>query len=297
MDWTAMPYFLAIARQGTLRGAAQTLSATHATVDRHLKSLEMDYGVRLFDRTRGGMMLTTAGEKLLPLAENAELAMNGARARLMGMDAKEAGRIRVSLPPALAYSVLPEILAAFCQAHPEVDLTFSVTNRFEDLNRLEADVSIRLANDVTEDVVGRKLVRIYIGLYCSKAYYERRVLQAGPDGEGLEVVGWDPSDLDRPNLQGTGYAKATTRHVSKNVWMQREMIRNGMGFGFLPAMYAENDPDLMQMPNTVLEPDRWIWLLLHGELRKTRRVRLFVDFMAQALKDQRSLITGGIDAV
>ena len=295
MDWTAMPYFLAIARQGTLRGAAQDLGATHATVDRHLKSLEQDYGVRLFDRTRGGMALTVAGEKLLPLAENAEIAMNGARARLMGMDAQEAGRIRVSVPPAMAYSILPEIFADFCKVHPDIDLSFSVTNRFEDLNRLEADVSIRLANDVTEDVVGRKVIRTYVGIYCTKAYYETRVLNAQKDGEGLEWVSWSSPEEARNYVQNTAYPKATVRHVSRNVWMQREMIRNGMGFGYLPAMYAENDPDLVRMPHTQLEPNRWIWLLLHGELRKTKRVRLFVDHMAAALKERRGLISGGVE--
>ncbi|MCP4821348.1 MAG: LysR family transcriptional regulator, partial [Shimia sp.] len=86
MDWSAMPYFLAVAREGSLRAAALSLGATHATVDRQVKALEASYGVRLFDRTRGGMTLTPAGDSLLPMAESAEDAMHGAKARVLGLD-------------------------------------------------------------------------------------------------------------------------------------------------------------------------------------------------------------------
>jgi DNA-binding transcriptional LysR family regulator len=71
MDWAELPYFLAVARAGSLRAAAEHVGGTHATVDRHLKSLEASFGVRLFERTRAGLALTTAGEALVPLAEAA----------------------------------------------------------------------------------------------------------------------------------------------------------------------------------------------------------------------------------
>ena len=135
MDWGSMPYFLAVARQGSLRGAAQALGATHATVDRQLRGLEQDYGVRLFDRTRGGMSLTLAGEQLLPVAEQAEEAMIDARARMMGLDQAPTGQVHVSVPPVMAHGLLPPIFAAFAKAHPEIDLRITVTNRFEDYRK------------------------------------------------------------------------------------------------------------------------------------------------------------------
>ena len=63
-DWEQMPFFLAVARTGSLRSAAEQLGATHATVRRHVEALEAGYGVQLFRRTRRGLTLTGAGETL-----------------------------------------------------------------------------------------------------------------------------------------------------------------------------------------------------------------------------------------
>jgi DNA-binding transcriptional LysR family regulator len=292
MNWSAMPYFLAIAREGSLRAAAQSLGATHATVDRHVKALEESYGVRLFDRTRGGMFLTPAGESLLPLAETAEEAMNGARARVLGLDQEAVGTVSISVPPVLAYDLLPDIFGSFSDAYPDIKLQITVTNKFEDLNRLAADVSIRVAYDVTDDVVGRKLAQTAIGLYCSPKYLAEKVPLAGPDGEGLEWVAWTDTDDVQKWASRTPYAKAGTRHLAREVVMQKEMIRAGMGFGYLPTSCVYGDHDFVQMPGTTIEANRWIWILMHGELRKTMRVRLFVDFMAQEIRARRKVISG-----
>ena len=78
-DWGQMPYFLAVARGGSLRAAAEALGATHGTVNRQLQALEASYGVQLFRRTRAGVELTEAGEALIPSAEEAEALFLGAR--------------------------------------------------------------------------------------------------------------------------------------------------------------------------------------------------------------------------
>jgi len=292
MDWSAMPYFLAVAREGSLRAAALTLGATHATVDRQVKALESSYGVRLFDRTRGGMSLTLAGETLLPLAESAEDAMNGAKARVLGLDQEAQGTVKISVPPVLGFDFLPKIFGAFSEAYPDIKLDITVTNKFEDLNRLEADVSIRVAYDVTEDVVGRKLAQTGIGIYCSQRYLESKVPHAGPQGEGLDWVAWTDTDDVQRWASKTPYAKANARHVAREVVMQKEMIRAGMGFGYLPATCVYGEPDFVQMPKTTIDANRWIWLLMHGELRKTARVRRFVDFMGQEIRARRKIISG-----
>lgn len=71
-DWAQLPYFLAVARFGSLRAAAEEMGATHATVDRNLKALEQAYGACLFNRSRCGLKLTPAGEALILMAETAE---------------------------------------------------------------------------------------------------------------------------------------------------------------------------------------------------------------------------------
>lgn len=284
-----MPYFLAVAREGSLRAAAQSMNATHVTVDRHVRALEASYGVRLFDRTSAGMSLTLAGESLLPMVESAEDAMHSARARVMGLDRAVQGNVIVSVPPLLAYDVLAPMFRKFAEAFPNIDLNIRVTDRFEDLNRLEADVSIRIAPEVQEDVVGRKLVQSAMGLFCSRSYLEEKVRYAGPEGEGLHWVAWTDPEKVRKWAVKRGLGKAGARHKAPDVLMQKAMIREGFGFGYLPVWTTAYEPDLVQMPNTPILPNRWIWLLMHSELRKTARVRAFVDFIASEFKAKRAI--------
>lgn len=86
LNWNDTPAFLAVARTGTLTGAASALGAGVATVSRRIERLEAALGVPLFARAQTGYQLTDEGTALLPRAEALEAAMDGFRS------AADAGR-------------------------------------------------------------------------------------------------------------------------------------------------------------------------------------------------------------
>src|SRR5258708_21733705 len=73
-DWNDFRYFLAIARSGSLAGAARELRVEHTTVGRRLSALETDLGARLFLRGSDGLIATEAGRGILPTAQEIEAA-------------------------------------------------------------------------------------------------------------------------------------------------------------------------------------------------------------------------------
>ncbi len=292
IDWAELPYFLAVARTGSLRAAADLVGGTHATVDRHLRALEAAYSVRLFERSTTGLSLTPAGESLLPMAEEAELAVIGARRRIEGLDREAAGTVRVTVPPALAYDVLPPIFARFADQHPDIDLDITVTDRFQDLTRSEADVSVRVAFEVTDDVIGRRILQYTSGIYASRDYLARNWETAGHRGEGLHWIGWGDSSPMPDWVRSSPFPNASLRHTVREGYMVMHMIHQGQGMSYLPCFVEKYLPGLVRVPGTEATPDRSIWLLLHADLRKTTRVRLFVDYMAQELKAMRSEFLG-----
>jgi len=75
LDWKYLPAFLAIARNGSLRAAAEDMGGTHATARRQLETLETRLGAQLFRRGANGLKLTAAGRQLLPQALEAEAAL------------------------------------------------------------------------------------------------------------------------------------------------------------------------------------------------------------------------------
>ncbi len=292
IDWAELPYFLAVARTGSLRAAADTLGGTHATVDRHLKSLEKTYGVRLFDRSKQGLSLTEAGETLIPLAEAAEEAVIVARRKVQGLDREASGKVRISVPPSLAFDILPPIFAGFTQAYPDIELEVVVTNRFENIGRAETDVSVRVAYNVDDDVVGRRVVQYATGLFASQAYLDRNWAARGPQGEGLTWIGWGEREKVPQWVKDSPFPKARLRHVVREGVMVGRLVAQGMGMSFLPVYAAAYVPDLVRVPGTEIRPDRSIWLLLHSDMQRTTRVRLLVDHLAQEIKALRPVFLG-----
>lgn len=291
-DWGDLPYFLAIARNGSLRSAAASMRVNHATIARRLASLESDYAVRLFERSVEGLVLTQAGEELLPIAERAETEVLGARRKLSGLDNRPSGIVRITMPPSLAYVFISPLLSRFAAAYPDIDLDIQITNSIQDLTKHEADVSIRMAHSVTDDVVGRKVIQYYKGIYASRSYISKHREKFDGDGTGLTWIGWGDDD-DHPEwAKNSPFPAAKLRHQAPEGVMQHVLARDGMGMTFLPCFAGDVVPELQRVPNTKILADRSIWLLLHSDLRTTARVRAFVDFMAAEFLRQRPLILG-----
>ena len=62
LDWTHLQSFLAVAEHGSLSAAARNFEGSQPTMGRHIASLEIDLGVRLFERTATGLVLTATGK-------------------------------------------------------------------------------------------------------------------------------------------------------------------------------------------------------------------------------------------
>src|SRR3979411_3130740 len=69
IDWDDVRYFLAVARGGSVRAAAERLGVNHATVLRRIAQLEERLGVHMFEKLPSGYRLTAAGEEVLEFAD------------------------------------------------------------------------------------------------------------------------------------------------------------------------------------------------------------------------------------
>ncbi|MEM8776762.1 MAG: LysR family transcriptional regulator [Pseudomonadota bacterium] len=277
MNWDQLRVLLAIHREGSLRGAADSLGVNHATVARALQGAESHLGTRLFDRSQKGLRPTQSGELILPHALEMEKQIIEVERRLTGLDAKPSGTVRVSIPPSFAQGLFMEFLADFTQAYSQIMIDVVATNRFSDLNRLEADVSVRFAESVEDDVVGRRLLTYVIAAFASPAYIEEHPDIAEKQGEGTHWIGWGSDD---EWVAKSPLPKASVRHRLPEVFMQAEAAANGIGMAWIPAVLGDKRSDIFRVPNVEARPDRSIWILLHGDLRETARVRAFVDFFS-----------------
>src|SRR3954468_15809809 len=127
MDRADLELVVAIARTGSLTGAARELSIAQPPLSRRLQQLEREVGAALFLRGRHGATPTAVGRSLIAGAEAALAAIQRAEQDALDAAAGRAGRLRVGVTPTLGAVLLPGVLAAFRQSHPDVrlDLTSS----------------------------------------------------------------------------------------------------------------------------------------------------------------------------
>ena len=292
MDWKALPAFLAVARTGSLRGGAETVDGTHATVRRQIEGLEAQLGTTLFRRTASGLTLTAAGRRLLPQALEAETALLKGFNAVRGLDGDASGRIRLSADPLTAHYLLAPALAEFASLYPDIEIELKLSYFIDSIEKDETDISIRHVSAVDEDAVGRKLFPLSIGVLASRDYIDRELPNAGTKGSGLTWLGYGDAPVLQQMIDASPFPKARIRHTVADPEMHLHLARHGAGMTFIASWIQSVFPELQRVPGTTLDQTRSTWILLHGNLRRVRRARLLVDYLSSALLERRADFIG-----
>lgn len=292
MNWDDLKIFLAVARQGSARAAADKLAIHHSTITRRIEAFESAQKVHLFDRLTTGYSLTAAGKSLLESATRIEREVNGIERTLLGQDADLKGEIRVTMPDVIAANLLMPDLVAFMDAYPEIDLKVLVSYSVLNLTKREADVAIRLSDRPSEHLIGRKAIRYHIATYASKAYLKRYPLPHKT--EGAHWIGWDFPVPKAKWISQSEFPNVPPRGHFDNVLVQLAAVKSGLGIARLPCFIGDVEPTLQRVPPGNSIPFHDIWILTHKDLLSTTRIQLFMDFMALAFKQKKDLLEGKI---
>jgi len=294
LDWDDLRYLLAVARSGGLAAAARSLDVNHSTVFRRLNALEEALGVRLFERRPSGYQATQAGADLVATAQRVEAEMLALGRRLAGQDTRLGGSLRITAPDDIAQKLLMAPITDFLATYPEIRLEVVIDNRMLSLTRREADVAVRPTLEPPETLVGRKLGRLGSAVYGAKNRASA-ISSKGLDGLATQPwIAWDeglgPAAVARWMAQTL--PKAPIVYRSNSLLNQLTSCRGGMGLAVLPTFLGDPEPDLVRLrpPQQELVTD--LWLLTHPDLRRTARVRVFLDFLYEALRAARPLLAG-----
>ena len=270
MDWSLIPDFLAIARNGSLSGAARARGLNHSTVYRRLNQLEAQLDSRLFERLQDGYQLTEAGQRLLPFAETMEAELFAAERDLTGTDRTLRGEVRLTAPEHLAYDYLPAYLAAFNDCYPDICVSILVSNADFDLNRREADIALRATDRPPEHLVGRKLLDVGWSVYAAHAVIERHGRPASLDElKRFDWVGPEASLLYLPAFAWVQQQVPQERMRARgsNLNTLSALAEAGLGLTVLPDDQVK--PTLQRVMAFEPGSGSGFWLLTHPDLRHT----------------------------
>jgi DNA-binding transcriptional LysR family regulator len=123
MELRHLRYLVAVVEEGTVTAAAERLHVAQPGVSAQLRQLERELGEPLLTRGPRGVTPTAAGAAVLPYARAALAAAEGARLAVDELKGLVRGHVGVGMAPSLAATDLPDLLAGFRAAHPEVEIT------------------------------------------------------------------------------------------------------------------------------------------------------------------------------
>lgn len=123
--------FLAVAEQRHFTRAARELGMAQPSVSAHVRRLESELGNELFDRRRGDLRLTVAGEALLPFARRILADVDAAASELSQVGGLARGRLAIGATPSLAATLVPPVLARFHAAYPGIELALREAGSME----------------------------------------------------------------------------------------------------------------------------------------------------------------------
>jgi DNA-binding transcriptional LysR family regulator len=286
-DWDDLRYLLAVARHGSAAAAARALDVTHATVLRRVQSAEQQFGLRAFERAGGRFRVAEQAKPLLEMAEAIERQMQDTGRHLAARQSALQGTVRLTTTEALMEGLLPPLLVAFSQHHPAITLEIVVTNQVLDLDRHEADVTIRPAAKPPESLVGMRLAKLAFAVYGTSA-------SRPPAGMDLAAMNWLMPDGALANSPVGRWVrdKVAPQHtvLKADSWVTlRRMAEAGLGVAPLPCFLANGCAGLQWLADAP-EASSQLWVLTHEEWRHTARVKAFMEHMAAGIRGQRALI-------
>ena len=286
MRWDDLKYALAVSRKGSFSGAADLLNVTHTTVSRRVRALEERLGLKLFLLTNVGFVPTAAGLELLETAKKMEDQLQNLERRITGNEMQLRGNLSISTVD-FVYEIFKNQFAKFITAHPNLEVSLSMTNTPVSLTHLEADIALRITNKPPENLFGRKILDLEYAVYASQ--------------ELVDNIGLDAPYKDYPWVHHTEHMQS----VWMDLWLKknapgapialrvdsavtaRQAVESGLGVHFLPSAYTENASNLVRIG---LEAGKVsLWFLTHPDLKNNGRVNAFSDFMFKQLRRKKVL--------
>ncbi|MEU5976426.1 LysR substrate-binding domain-containing protein [Streptomyces sp. NPDC047315] len=122
MQLQQLRYFVAVAEARHFTHAAELVHVSQPSLSQQIRALEKELGAELFSRARGNIALTEAGEALLPLARRILADADTARHEVQELVQLRRGRVRLGATPSLCTGLLPDVLRAFHDRHPGIQL-------------------------------------------------------------------------------------------------------------------------------------------------------------------------------
>lgn len=285
MDWNDLRFLLATLRLGSFSAAGRHLGVATTTVTRRIAALEESLGVRLFDRTPDGPVVTVDGERVAQLALGVEERVNDLE-RVLASGSCVNEPIRISTSEAGIEMLGKELYRLFAQ-HPQLRIELCSEQQLVSLARRQADIAVRLIKPEGQSLIIRKLADVELGLYAHRDYLER-VPEALEDLSQGHLIGYDTRMRTIPEVtwfMDRGLDECFRLRTNSTRLLNLATLQ-ATGIALMGVARAKGREELVRIPTEDPLPRRTAWLAYHEDMRERPGMREVVDWLVDVFTEQ-----------
>lgn len=288
MDWDKLRIFHAVADAGSLTHAGDVLHLSQSAVSRQIRALEESLNTTLFHRHARGLILTEQGELLFDATSSMNKRLEAAAARIRDSEEEVFGSLRVTTTTGFGSLWLAPRLAKLYEKYPDLNIDLMLEERVLDLPMREADVAIRMKEPSQADLVRKRLMSVWMRLYASPEYLEKHgTPQSLDDLENHRLIcqRTDSTQVGAGQVFVQGlltYELKSTLNVN-NYFGVLQAVINNLGIGVLPHYVIEDFPRALRVLPDEESGEIPVFLAYPEELRQSRRIAAFRDFVQEEI--------------
>ena len=298
MDWDKLRIFHAVADAGSLTHAGESLHLSQSAVSRQIRALEESLNTTLFHRHARGLILTEQGELLFDATSSMNRRLETAAARIRDSEDEVFGEIKVTTTTGFGTLWLAPRLGKLYDKYPDLKIDLMLEERVLDLPMREADVAIRMKEPSQADLIRRRLMNIKMRLYATQEYIDRN----GVPSRVEEISAHRLISQNTTTAQVAAGALLVQQLLSheirstltvNNYYGVLQGVLNHLGIGVLPDYLTEDFPNLVPVLPGVESSDVPVFLAYPEELRHSKRVAAFRDFVMDEIMTYRKRRSDG----
>ncbi|MAD95385.1 MAG: LysR family transcriptional regulator [Rhodobacteraceae bacterium] len=294
MDWDKLRIFHSVADAGSLTHAGESLHLSQSAVSRQIRALEESLSVTLFHRHARGLILTEQGELLFAATSDMSKKLDNAEARIRDSEDEVSGELKVTTTVGFGTLWLAPRIGRLYDQFPDLKIDLLLEERVLDLPMREADIAIRMKEPSQADLVRRRLMNVNMRLYASDSYFKKRDMPKDfEDLRNHRIISQSLTSQQvsaslnwmRPLLSGEHSSHLTVN----NYFGVLQAVLFGVGIGVLPSYVTADFPHLIRILPEEESSQVPVYLAYPEELRHSKRVAVFRDFVLQEIKSDKKL--------
>jgi DNA-binding transcriptional LysR family regulator len=288
MDWDKLRIFHAVAEKGSLTHAGDVLHLSQSAVSRQIRALEESLSVTLFHRHARGLILTEQGELLFDATQAMVKRLDATAARIRDSEDEVFGELRVTTTTGFGTLWLAPRLARLYEKYPALKIDLMLEERVLDLPMREADVAIRMKEPSQADLIRKRLMNIRMELFATPEYLATHGTPETMDDLSAHRLISQHAGTPQVAAGALLVAELMTHDIPSTLTVNNyfgvlQAVLNHLGVGVLPDYLIEDFPNLVRVLPDVQSAEVPVFLAYPEELRHSKRVAAFRDFVTDEI--------------